>query len=106
MYCGRDFDPSDPGESEMYTFDFVKDMQKGDTIASVVWTCEVAEISEGTDEDAATRIDGLPTTSGTKTSQRVTNLTAGVTYALRAVVTTGFGDDVSLWGHVECMEPG
>jgi hypothetical protein len=106
MYVGRDFDPCDPGESEVYTFDFIKDIQKGDAVVSAVWTCEVAEISEGNDDAAAAMIDGLPTVSGTKTSQRVTGPKAGVVYALQAMATTRNGDHVSLWGHLPCMEPG
>jgi hypothetical protein len=107
MYAGRDFDPSDPGESEIYTLDFAKDMQSGDTIISAEWFCEVAQVSDGVDADAGPDyVIGLPVSGGTRTSQRFEGFKAGVTYALQAKVVTQKGDTVSLWSHVECREPG
>jgi hypothetical protein len=105
MYVGRDFDPSDAGESERYALDFVNDLQPGDSIASVIWTCEVAAKSDMPDEGAAAHIIGAAGISGTKTTQRVSGLSPGVTYCLTAVATTTKGDTVSLWSHVECKEP-
>jgi len=105
MYCGRDFDPADEGESGIFTFDFVKDVQSRDTITAAVWTCGVAAISEAPDADAADYVDGSASFSGTKTSQRITGMKAGVTYVLSATVTTVAGDTVTLWSHVECRTP-
>jgi len=105
MYVGRDFDPSDRGESERYTFDFVNDLQGGDTIASVTWTCEVAAKSEGADANAENHISGSADNAGTKTTQRVSGLLPGVVYLLTATVISTMGDTVSLWSHVECKEP-
>ena len=105
MYVGRDFDPSDTGESERYTLDFVNDLQTGDAIAGATWTCEVAAKSSGADGEAASRIDGPAVYSGTKTTQRVTGMQPGVIYCLTATVTTTLQDVVSLWSHVECKEP-
>ena len=106
MYVGRDFDPSDTGESERFTFDFVNDIQAGDQIIGATWTCEVSERSLLADAEAASRIAGTAIFSGTKTTQRVTGLQPGVVYVLRADVTTEKEDIVSLWSHVECKEPG
>jgi hypothetical protein len=105
VYVGRDFDPGDTGEEERFSFDFVNDLEASDTITSVVWTCAVAAKSEMPDAAAATRISGAPFVSGKKTTQRVIGLLAGVTYVLTAVATTGAGDVVSLWSHVECKVP-
>lgn len=105
MYVGRDFDPSDTGESERYTLDFVNDLQAGDTIVSAAWVCEVAAKSVGSDEEAASRIDGPAVYLGSKTTQRVTGMVPGVTYCLTATVTTALLDTVSLWSHVECKDP-
>jgi len=102
MYVGRDFDPSDTGENERYTLDFVNDLQAGDSIASAVWTCSTASKSEGTDDAAAGCISGEAIFDGTKTTQRVTGMKAGVIYRLRADVVTLNGDTVALWSHVEC----
>lgn len=105
MYVGRDFDPSDIGESERFSFDFINDVEAGDTITGATWTCGVAAISEGADDGAAACINGPPVFTGTKTTQRVSGLKAGVTYVLRADVTTAKGDLVALWAHCKCVAP-
>jgi hypothetical protein len=105
MYVGRDFDPSDTGESERYTFDFANDMQAGDAITAATWTCEVAAKSAAADAGAAGYIDGPAVYTGTKTTQRVTGMQPGVIYCLTATITTALLDTVSLWSHVECKEP-
>jgi hypothetical protein len=105
MYVGRDFDPADTGESERFTFDFINDLEKGDTITGVVWSCEVAAKSALPDPTAPSRVDGPAEYLGTRTSQRISGLLAGVTYALTATVTTNKNDIVMLWSHVECKDP-
>lgn len=105
MYVGRDFDPSDTGESERYTLDFVNDLNAGDTITSASWACEVAATSTGSDSAAASRISGATVINKTRTTQRVTGLQPGVTYCLTATVETLNGDTISLWSHVRCKEP-
>jgi len=106
MYVGRDFDPSQSGESERYSLDFVNDIQAGDSIASAVWACAVAARSEVPDVGAASHIDGAAVFSGTKTTQRVSGMVPGVTYMLTATITTAPNNDVvQLWAHVECRGP-
>lgn len=105
MYARRDFDPADPGEDEQYFLDFSRDLVAGDTIASTVWSCEVAVSSKVDDASAASRLVGSPTDAAQQTSHRVVNLQAGVKYMLRAVATTSLGHTVSLWSYVQCMEP-
>jgi hypothetical protein len=106
MYVGREFSPADSVESEDYTFDFVKDLADGETIVSASWTCSVADDSEGADENAADHVAAPPPTyDGTRTTQHVSGLVAGVKYVLQAVVQTSAGNTVSLWSHVTCMDP-
>ncbi len=102
MYVGRDFDPEDVGENEVFTLDFVNDLASGETITSAVWKCEV---KSGSDSQAASRLSGAPSNSGTKSSQRVAGLLTGVTYRLTAVVTTSLSNVISLWSHVACQTP-
>jgi hypothetical protein len=105
MYVGRDFPPADDVESRNYTFDFVKDLAEGDTIVGATWSCTVAEDSAGQDAEAADHV-GVPATyDGTRTTQHVSGLVAGVKYVLQAVVSTQAGETVSLWSHVECRAP-
>ena len=105
MYVGRDFDPSDTGENERYTFDFVNDMQAGDGIQSAVWTCGVAAKSILADPAASACISQPAVYTGTKTTQRVSGMKPGVIYLLTANVTTTLGDVISLWSHVQCRQP-
>ncbi len=102
MYVGRDFDPSDAGESENYTFDFVKDLATGETIIGATWSCSVADGSPGADPDAADHVAIPAQFDVRRTTQHVSGLVAGVKYVLRAVVETDQGNTISLWSHVEC----
>jgi len=106
LYIGRDFDPAQPTEVERYSFDFINDLQAGDSISTAVWSCTVAAKSETADPNAASCISGPAVYAGTKTTQRVSGLQAGCTYVLSAVVTTLGGDTVELWSHIECRQPG
>jgi len=99
MYVGRDFDVSDQSESEVYSLNFVNDLQSGETILSVVFALTV---SEGTDADVATRLDGDPGLINTIAMQRITGLLPGVVYALQATVTTSLGNNISLWSRIPC----
>lgn len=106
MYVGKDFDPIDAGSSERFTFDFANDLQPGDAIGSASWQCEVAAISEGTDPDAASHIDGPAAVFRVSMStQRISGLQPGVTYCLTATAQTLAGDVISLWSHVRCRAP-
>lgn len=102
MYVGRDFSPSDPSESEVYSFDFSRDLGANETISTAVWSIAVVV---GTDANAANRLSGAPVNSGQITSQRVAGLLAGVVYQLRARVTTSAGNIVSLWSNVRTLTP-
>jgi hypothetical protein len=102
MYVGRDFDPSDPGENEVYSFDFTRDLADNEALTAATWSCTVAG---GSDPSAASRISGSASVSGKTTSQRVTGLLAGVRYRLQAIATTTFGNTVSLFSHVTCQSP-
>lgn len=104
MYVGKDFDAADPLESEVYTFDFVKDLPTGETIASAVWTCTVAADSDADDAAASSRLSGSPTVIGKKTSHRLLGLVAGVKYLLQAVATTNTGNVIALHSHVTSIE--
>jgi hypothetical protein len=106
-YVGSDFTPADRGENEVYSLDFVKECAAGETLTSSTWTCKVADDSAVQDPDAATRVSGAATNSGTVSSQRI-DLTAapdGVKYVLQAVAVTNQSNTKSLWSHVDCGVP-
>ena len=102
MYIGRDFDPGDVGENDVYTFDFVNNLNVGETLSSATWTCAAVT---GADAAASTRLYGSASCSGTQTSQRVYSLLPGVRYRLQALATTSLGNTKSLWAHVTCANP-
>lgn len=99
MYVGRDFDASDTTESEVYSLNFVNDLQSGETILSVVFAMTAAE---GVDSDPSSRLDGAPSFIGTTAMQRVTGLVTGVVYTLAATVTTSLGNRITLWSRIPC----
>ena len=103
MYVGNDYDQSEPGENEIYTLDFVRDMLAGETLSGATWTCVAVS---GTDASASTRISGSATVSGTQTSQRCTGFLDGVKYRLEATVTTSLSNTKKLWSHVSVKAPG
>jgi hypothetical protein len=102
MYVGRDFDPSDVGENEAYTLDFVNDLAPNEALASATWSCQAVT---GSDPAAASHVSGAASVAGKTTSQRITGLLPGVKYRLQAVAATTFGNSVSLWSHVTCQSP-
>lgn len=102
MDVGRNFDPIDPGEVDLFGMDFVKDLADNETIVSSTWECRVADGSAVADALASSRIIGDPVVQGTATFQTVSNCVAGVTYVLLATVVTSIGLTKSLWAHVEC----
>ncbi len=97
MYVGRDFSPSDVGENEIYSLDFVNDLQSGETITAVTFTMTVAQ---GVDATPSARLNGSPGWTGTRTMQRCSGMLGGVTYTLQAVVTTSLGNTLSLFSHI------
>lgn len=94
------FTPANAGESEVYGFDFAKDLPEGDSISTV--TFGIAVVS-GTDPDPASHLTGQPSVSGTQTLQRVQDLIAGVIYTLEATVVTTMGNTLVLWAPIICQ---
>lgn len=100
MYVGRDFDVCDPGEVEVYAFDFTNDLYPGDSIVGATWTCTV---DQGTDGSPSARLKGSPWfVSSTQTAQVLQGGVAGTSYIIQAVVTTQLGYTVSLYSHSRC----
>lgn len=102
MYAGTDYQPADPEESEMYTFNFSNDLGESETITGATWSIKIVD---GEDAAFASRLISSPENDNTKTSQRVAGLLPGVQYMLQAVVTTSDGNTLSLWSHVQCDTP-
>lgn len=99
MYVGRDFSPADPVESDVYAFDFRKDLAAGETLSSATF---VLSVIDGTDSTPGSRLTGVALVSGTQARQRIAGLLPDTTYRLEAVVTTSQANTKALWSRIEC----
>lgn len=80
--------PIDVDERVPLLFDFA-DMDGADAISGTpVLTCEAID---GTDADAAARLDGAPQVSGLQVAQWAHNVVPGVTYLVRCKATMASG---------------
>jgi hypothetical protein len=108
MYVGRDFDPTNPTESEVYSMDFGNTLQTGESINVASITMAVFQ---GVDSNPSSHLSGSPviSPSGTVVSQRIGgsaapdgNLLAGVTYTISYTVTTNLTDAITLYSRIPC----
>lgn len=80
--------PKDIAESKIVEFPFGSEMGSGEAIASATVTITVVT---GTDAAPGTMLIGLPVTAGTSVLQRVAGGVVGVTYHIKATVTSTTG---------------
>lgn len=97
------FTPANSGESQVYGFDFAKDLPAGDSINGVTFGMSVVG---GYDPAPQSHLINDPSISGTQVLQRVANLIAGVIYTLQATVTTAEGNTLVLWAPLACQQMG
>ena len=110
-----DFTACAPGTNETTIFgiDFALDLAPAivtncvittaaETITDVTFTCEVAESSDVDDPEAATRLIDDPSINGTIVDQLAGGFVAGVTYRIKAVITTNQGQLIPGWANVIC----
>lgn len=102
MYVGSDFDVLDPGEKDFFTFDFVRDVLAGETIATSALTIEAMTDFGPDDTSAASRLLGSSSISGTKVTQTIGGCIAEVYYRLTATVTTSTARELKRWSHFWC----
>ncbi len=100
MYVGRDFDPANSTESEVYSLDFVNEISTSETLSSV--TSTTLTVYQGTDSDPSSHLSGISSITGTVVSQRITGLTSGVTYTLAFTVLTNMSNTITLFSRVAC----
>ncbi len=95
----QNFDPAEAGESEVFAFDFAKDLTPGEAISTTSWSLSVMD---GKDSAPASRLSGLAQVLGTQSQQRIANLVSGVTYKVTATVVTTSGNTLKLWSVIVC----
>lgn len=96
-------------ESFGYGFDFINDLLPDETVQAAVWSLAVIS---GTDANPASHLQGPPIlatpdggTRQTATLQAIGGLLPDVTYVVRAVITTNFGNVRSYRSHVRGEQP-
>lgn len=103
MYCGQDWDPIDPNETDVFSLDFRNDLNPNEGINTVInWSIGV---TYGTDPTPSARLVGNAGISGTITSMVMTTPQPGVTYWLAALIQTTAGRRIELFSHVPCTVP-
>ncbi len=100
MYVGRDFDPANSTESEVYSLDFVNELATSESLLSV--SSVGFTVFQGADADPSSHLSGSPSISGTIVSQRLITLTSGVTYTLSFTVLTNQSNTITLFSRVAC----
>ncbi len=100
MYVGRDFDPANSTESEVYSLDFVNELATGETLLSI--TSVTFTVFQGTDANPDSHVSGNPSITGSVASQRLVSLTSGVTYTLAFTVLTSLSNTITLFSRIAC----
>jgi hypothetical protein len=94
-YVGSFAPYSDVGEDEVFSFDFVNELQPGETISSVQWTVSDTNIAQA---------QGAPVFDGSVVSQRLRSLKSG-TVQLGCYVKTSLGNRIHLYGDLPIQQP-
>lgn len=96
--ANANFDPVDPGEDEVFAFDFFSAIGNY-PIESAVWGLETAE---GADPSPTDRLLGSSIVSGAVVTHRMGGFVAGTTYRVTVTVTTSSGSSFTLWTMLPC----
>lgn len=94
-YTGRDFSIADVGESEVYSFDFGKTLDAGETIVSAEWSSS---------NTACLNPVGSIVTSGSLVSRRHEALAVG-RVTVGCFVNTSAGNRRHLYAHAIVVNP-
>lgn len=94
------FSPADSDENEPFALDFRRELLRGETIVSGLFSVSVID---GADDSPAAHFVGPAVIDGTRIAQRIAGLSPGVTYRLEARATTNKGNVKTLWGRVSCV---
>lgn len=104
MKAQGQFSAANPGENEVYAFDFTNDLQPEEALSGITsWT--IGTVS-GSDPNANTRLSGAPDITDNLSNQRITGLLPNVVYVVAASVQTTFGNTLELWAFLPCYALG
>jgi hypothetical protein len=112
-----DFDPIDPGETDVFTIEFTADLLNGRRASNPVFTCSVlrTDIGAAPDTSPSSRIyktalistmaRPVPAPCRTFANQRLGGFVSGNLYSIVATVTTSDGCTVQRTSRVYCRAP-
>jgi len=99
------FSPKTPSAEEFFGFNFVRQLDAGETIQSAVWSITV---KQGTDPNPSAMLSGTAIINGTKVSQKVIGGLDGVQYCLTCLATTSGPEKIplfdTLWVRSSCAQ--
>jgi len=97
----RDFDTIRPDETDLFQFDFTRELGENDAIASTSWQCVASSNSLNTDTNP-NHIIGTPTFTDTLSMATAGTFVNGVIYTLTATVNTSQSRILVLSADVSC----
>ncbi len=95
MFVGKDFDPAEPGEQDLYSFDFSPRLAAGETCTAATWTVAPS---------GASLVGSAAYTSAGLTTQMISTASAGV-YLVEATITTSASRTLKLNAHIPTVTP-
>lgn len=116
MYAGIDFDPIQPGESDIFSFEFTDDLPPGRTINEPTFQCSVVRTDPGATVDGSpqSRILGSAAISAitsqatgqtrTFANQLCGGFIKGNLYALQATVLTSDDGTLKRYSRTYCLD--
>lgn len=106
MLITQTFDDAEAIETDVYSFDFRRDVASADEVVSAVFTLSLVS---GVDANPAGHLVGIAAISAnlvdgrdTVASQRISGLVAGCVYRVSCQATSNQGNTPNLYSHVTC----
>lgn len=101
MYIGTDWPPATPYDDQIYTIDFINDLNTGEIVSSAVVSFT---LDQGADADPSSHVIGSYTiTDDTLVGQRIRGLIAGNVYNLSITAVTNLGMQIELNAYLPCQ---
>jgi hypothetical protein len=110
----KNFDPIEPGETDVFSIEFTQDLLNGRTALTPVFQCTVVSTDTGATPDAtpSARLIGVANLSysvnpvdqslRTFANQKFSGFVVGNTYAINATISTNDGCTVQRYSRVYC----
>lgn len=102
MYLGRDWEPIESGETDVFSVDFSAVVNNGETITTSSVVCAVASNSPASDPTPSSRLIGVSSITNNIVSQRIGGCADGAYYTLTFQIVTSDGRTLKRWSRFQC----